>query len=72
MYGVIWQGGSDSDGWGYADVANVTDAEQVARAMRDAGYKEVAYWNIDGRSATSAEIDVSLLSLPQLEAKFVR
>ncbi len=70
MHAVMWDGNTDQPG--FADVANAVDAGMVAQALVAFGVKGVAYWHIDGRSATSAEVDVSLLSLPQLEAKFVR
>jgi hypothetical protein len=65
MYGVMWEGGDD--GPAFADAASIADADQVARALVAAGFKGVAYWHIDGRTSTSAEMDCALMSVGQLE-----
>ncbi len=65
MYGVMWDGGDN--GPGFADAATAVDAGMVAEALAAAGFKGVAYWHLDGRHTTSAELDHALMGPGQLE-----
>lgn len=71
MYGVMWRE-KNADRPSFADVACADEAQELARALVAAGHRGVAYWHIDGRTATSAEMDHTLAPTTLEETKVSR